>query len=134
MAQSTQSYFRYLTPQLKSVMNFLLEYIFKKKYTGWELRLMFGNPLARPVPFVTVYEAIVAKYQSEVITTPATSAEQRAISNLLSQTKNYHNPVSALDGKHLAIRQPAGGGSMFYNNQRYHLMCYLLRFLDMEHQ
>ena len=37
-----------------------------------------------------------------------------------SQRWNIHNTVVPLDGKHVAIRNPAGGGSMFYNFKKFH--------------
>ena len=46
--------------------------------------------------------------------------------NLFYKTWNFHNTIGACDGKHVAIRKPARGGSMFYN--------YIIVFLALETQ
>ena len=43
------------------------------------------------------------------------------------------NTIGGLDGKHVAIRRTAGGGSMFYNSKKYHLIV-LLALADGNYQ
>ena len=87
------------------------------------LDLSYGFRVARNTISLVVKEvceALVAEYHSEAISTPSTPAEWKEKSKLFSQRWQFHNTVGALDGKHVAIRRPAGGGSMFYNYKKFH--------------
>lgn len=74
-------------------------------------------------------EAIVSVYMPEVMTLPKTPDEWREIAAQFSRLCNFHNTVGAMDGKHIAIRCPAGGGSVYYNYKGFHSIV-LLALVD----
>ncbi|VDI32446.1 Hypothetical predicted protein [Mytilus galloprovincialis] len=69
---------------------------------------------------VQVCEAIISEYAEDVINTPTEEAEWLAISQEFSDMWQFHHVLGALDGKHVAIKCPAGGGSKYYNYKGFH--------------
>ena len=58
-----------------------------------------------------VCEAIIAEYAEVVINTPTEEDEWRNIARQFSAVWQFHHVLGALDGKHIAIKCPPGGGS-----------------------
>ena len=67
-----------------------------------------------------VCDAIVREYQEEVITTPTTRQGWRRIADVNSRRWQFHHCLGALDGKHVVIKKPRGGGSYWYNYKGFH--------------
>ncbi len=67
-----------------------------------------------------VCQAIIDEYATEVIAAPTTEAELLQIAGLFSKWWNFHNWLGAMDGKHIAIKCPKGGGSLYFNYKKFH--------------
>ncbi len=67
-----------------------------------------------------VCEAIVAEFGPEFISTPTTEDEWKAVATQFSEKWQFHHCLGALDGKHIALQCPSGGGSLFYNYKGFH--------------
>ena len=76
------------------------------------------SAISRFVP--QVCQAIVDTYKDEVMKCPTTPEEWRLIADGFSKRWNYHNCGGALDGKHVPIKKPKHGGSLFYNYKKFH--------------
>ena len=66
-----------------------------------------------------VTEAIIEEYAQEVVSFPTTQQEWHDIGELFGSRWNFHHALGALDGKHIAIRNPPKGGSVYYNYKGY---------------
>ena len=62
-----------------------------------------------------VCEAIIAEFAEEVISCPTTPEEWRRIADQFAARWQLPHALGALDGKHIAIRCPKNGGSLYYN-------------------
>ena len=51
-----------------------------------------------------------------------TSAEWKAAATEFSSQRNFHRTLGAIDGKHVAIRCPKNGGSLYFNYKSFHSM------------
>ena len=71
------------------------------------------NTISLFVPQVCA--AIVEEYRDEVFHTPSNPREWREVAELYGQRWNLHHCCGALDGKHIAIKQPRGTGTVYYN-------------------
>ena len=67
-----------------------------------------------------VCEAIVAVYSEEVFNIPTAPDEWRGAAELFNTRWQFPHAVGALDGKHVAIRKPKKGESMYFNYKKYH--------------
>ncbi len=67
-----------------------------------------------------VCQAIIDKYAREVIAAPTTEAEWLEIADRFSSRWNFHNCLGVMDGKHIAIKCPRGGGSLYFNYKKFH--------------
>eukprot|EP00057_Strongylocentrotus_purpuratus_P014074 XP_011668548.1 PREDICTED: putative nuclease HARBI1 [Strongylocentrotus purpuratus] len=67
-----------------------------------------------------VCAAIVAEFSEELIPCPTTPNEWKKIAEHFSNRWQLHNCLGALDGKHIAMKCPSGGGSMYYNYKGFH--------------
>ena len=82
---------------------------------------------------VDVCNAIIAEYAEDVIQTPVDEGEWREVSNLFSSRWQFHHVLGALDGKHVAIRCPPGGGSKYFNYKGFHSVV-LLGLVDADYK
>ncbi len=69
--------------------------------------------------------AIIEEYQKEVIACPTMPQEWTAIVNLCSQNWQFHHALGALDGKHVTIRCPKKGSSLYNNYNGFHSIVFL---------
>ena len=76
------------------------------------------SAVSRFVP--QVCQAIVDTYAKSTIQCPKTPEGWKLIADDFSHKWNYNNCLGAVDGKHVALRKPAGGGSLFYNYKKFH--------------
>ncbi len=65
-------------------------------------------------------QAIIDEDAREVIAAPITEAEWVQIADLFSSWWNFHNCLGAMDRKHIAIKCPKGGGSLYFNYKKFH--------------
>ncbi|XP_014677580.1 PREDICTED: uncharacterized protein LOC106817429 [Priapulus caudatus] len=62
-----------------------------------------------------VCQAIVDEYKEEIISCPISPEEGRAVAEMFARRWNVPHGCGALDGKHVACRKPANGGSLYHN-------------------
>jgi hypothetical protein len=67
-----------------------------------------------------VCEAIVAEYGEEVMSCPTTPDTLREIAEQFGSRWNFYHVLGALDGKHVAIKCPQNGGSLYFNYKGFH--------------
>lgn len=85
--------------------------------------LMYGfrvahNTISKFIP--EVCEAIIAEFGQELVPTPTKPEDWKNIAQKFSDRWNFHHCLGALDGKHIAMRCPKNGGSIFYNYKQFH--------------
>ncbi|XP_050724603.1 uncharacterized protein LOC127002564 [Eriocheir sinensis] len=64
--------------------------------------------------------AIVAEYGSEELRTPQTQAEWLQVAAGFWDKWKFPNCIGAIDGKHIRIKNPPGGGSYYYNYKKFY--------------
>jgi hypothetical protein len=64
--------------------------------------------------------AIIKEFMKEFVHTPCTKQEWQEVADGFSRRWNFHNCVGAIDGKHVAIKCPAHGGSLYFNYKHFH--------------
>ena len=105
--------------------------------TGEKYRsLMFGFTVAHNTISVIVTqtcEAIVAEYGEEVMQCPRTSDAWKQVAAEFSSRWNFHHTLGAIDGKHVAIRCPKNGGSLYFNYKGFHSII-LLALVDAKYK
>ena len=89
------------------------------KYTDLHFAFRVSvSAISRFVP--PVCDAIIRVYKAEAIKLPTTPEEWKEVANQFSVKWNYHNCIGALDGTHIPIRKPIGGGSTYFNYKKFH--------------
>ncbi|XP_064080597.1 uncharacterized protein LOC135197460 [Macrobrachium nipponense] len=76
------------------------------------------SSICRFVPLVC--QAIIDTYKPEVMKCPKTPEEWNDVAKRFASKWNYFNCVGALDGKHVAIKKPKGGGSLYFSYKKFH--------------
>ena len=76
------------------------------------------SSISKFVPLVC--QAIIETYISEVMKSPKTPEEWNEVAKGFASRWNYFNCLGALDGKHVAIKKPKNGGSLYFNYKRFH--------------
>lgn len=90
-----------------------------------------NNTISKLVP--ETCEAIIDEFLEEVMKCPQTPEEWLKVSELFSSRWNFHNTVGALDGKHISIRNPAEGGSLYYNYKGFYSII-LMALVDADYK
>ncbi|XP_064079521.1 uncharacterized protein LOC135196611 [Macrobrachium nipponense] len=67
-----------------------------------------------------VCQAIIDTYGPEVMKCPKTAEELNDVAKRFASKWNYFNCVRTPDGKHVAIKKPKGGGSLYFNYKKFH--------------
>ncbi len=80
-----------------------------------------------------VCQAIIDKYDRQVIATPTIEAEWLQIAGLFSPWWNFHNCLGAMDGKHVTIKCPKGGGLLYFNYKKFHSIV-LMALVDADYK
>ena len=80
-----------------------------------------------------VCEAIIAEYSDEVLEIPSNPDEWRAKEELFNSRWQFPHTVGALDGKHVSIRKPNKGESMYFNYKGYHSIV-LMALVDADYK
>ena len=80
-----------------------------------------------------VCQAIVEGYAEEVIACPTTPEEWMTIADQFALRWNFYHCLGALDGKHIAIKCPKGGGSMYFNYKKFHSIV-LMALVDADYR
>ena len=78
-------------------------------------------------------EGIISAMMEEFLPCPTTPEEWKPLADTFSRRWNFHHCVAAVDGKHIAIRRPPGGGSKYYNYKGFHSIV-LLALVDPEYR
>ena len=74
--------------------------------------------LSRFIP--EVCQAIVDTYADRYMPVPSTEAQWRTIAEDFGRRWNLPHCIGAIDGKHIAINNPAGGGALYYNYKSFY--------------
>ena len=85
--------------------------------------LMYGFRVAANTISVLVRDvcqAVLDERGDEVIKCTTTPEEWREVAETFSNRWNFHHALSALDGKHVPIKCPKNGGSLYYNYKGFH--------------
>ncbi|XP_062592427.1 putative nuclease HARBI1 [Saccostrea cucullata] len=80
-----------------------------------------------------VCESIIAEYADEVIACPTTTDEWQQIAEQFKNRWNLDHVLGALDGKHIAIKCPRNGGSLYYNYKGFHSLI-LMGLVDADYK
>ena len=67
-----------------------------------------------------VCEAIIDEYMEELISCPLTPEDWLKVANGFETRWNLPHCVGAIDGKHVAVTCPPGGGSAYFNYKHFH--------------
>lgn len=65
-------------------------------------------------------DAIIQEYLEEVMTCPSTPEEWKQVAQVFSDKWNFHHTCGAIDGKHVAIKCPANGGTLYFNYKKFY--------------
>nr|XP_034319421.1 putative nuclease HARBI1 [Crassostrea gigas] len=111
--QKSERYRRPLEPGLKLAIT--LRYIVtgnSYKSLQYSFRVAH-NTIALFIP--EVCQAIIDEYQNEVFAFPTNQEEWREVAQKFGERWNFYHTCGALDGKHVAIRNPCRSGTLYYN-------------------
>lgn len=64
-----------------------------------------------------MYQAIIAVYKDEVLSSPKTEEMWKEFAPKFSSRWNYHNCLGAVNGKHIAMKKPPNVYSYYYNHK-----------------
>ena len=67
-----------------------------------------------------VCQAIYDTYKPDVMACPRTPEAWRSVAERFGKKWNYFNCLGAVDGKHIKIKKPRGGGSLYFNYKKFH--------------
>jgi len=90
-----------------------------------------SNTICKIIP--EACEAIIDVYGEEVINCPTSPDEWREVAEAFASRWNFPNCIGAIDGKHVAIKCPANGGSLYYNYKGFHSIV-LLALVDADYK
>ena len=82
-----------------------------------------------------VCKALIVAFKKEYLKCPTTPEAWKEVAQTFARRWNYHNCVGALDGKHVPMKKPVGGGSLYFNYKKFHSLILMaladaqLRFL-----
>ena len=74
-------------------------------------------------------QAIIDVLKDENLKCPTTTEGWKKIADDFSKKWQYHHCLGSLDGKHIAIKKPRRGGSLYYNYKKFHSII-LLALVD----
>lgn len=80
-----------------------------------------------------VCQAIIDEYGDEFFKCPTTEAEWLQVEEGFRNTWDMPHGLGAIDGKHIAIRCPRRGGSLYYNYKHFHSIV-LLAMVDSQYR
>lgn len=111
--QKSERYRRPLEPGLKLAIT--IRYIVtgnSYKSLQYSFRVAH-NTISMFIP--EVCQAIIDEYEDEVFAFPTNPDEWREVAQKYGERWNFHHTCGALDGKHVAIRNPCRSGTLYYN-------------------
>ena len=76
-----------------------------------------------------VCDSIIRAYRDEVMTCPTSPEDWLEVKSIFCWNWNIPHALGALDGKHIPIRCPRWGGSLYHNYKGFHLIV-LLALVD----
>ena len=77
--------------------------------------------------------AIVAAFGDEVMQVPTTPEEWRKVARGFETRWNFPHTLGAIDGKHIRIRNPAHGGTYYFNYKKFYSVV-LMAVVDAEYK
>ncbi|XP_053400597.1 putative nuclease HARBI1 [Mercenaria mercenaria] len=92
---------------------------------------MSGNTVS--IIIREVCQAIIDEFMAEVVQTPTTQEQRLAVAETFETRWQLPHTLGALDGKHVAIECPPGGGSVFYNYKKFHSIV-MMAFADADYK
>ena len=95
---------------------------------GWRVPSNTQSLLVREV-----CQAIIAEYKDEMVQCPTTPEEWRAVAEEFLKKWNFPHTCGALDGKHVACRQPPNSGSTYYNYKGFYSII-MLALVDADYK
>ena len=84
---------------------------------GYSFRVA-NNTISLLVP--ETCRAIVAAFHEDVIKLPRTQQEWKKVADGFEEKWNFPHVLGALDAKHVRIKNPALGGSMYFNYKKFY--------------
>lgn len=79
---------------------------------------MYGFQIAHNTISLVVHDvcqAVIEEYAEETIGCPTTPEEWQEIATQIGSRWNFYHTVGALKVKHIAIKCPENGGSLYYS-------------------
>lgn len=92
---------------------------------------MVHNTISLEIP--ETCEAIVQEHMNETLVCPTTPEEWTEVASLFAKRWHFHHAVGALNGKHIAMKCPPHGGSLYYNYKDFHSIV-LLALVDADYR
>ena len=90
-----------------------------ESYTSLQYGFRVGqSTISKFIP--EVCEAIIETYRDEVMACPTTPDKWKMVAKVFADRWNFQHCVGALDGKHIVIRCPRNGGSLYFNYKKFH--------------
>ncbi|XP_061172633.1 uncharacterized protein LOC133181974 [Saccostrea echinata] len=80
-----------------------------------------------------VCQTIIDEYEDEVFAFPTNQDEWREMAQKYGERWNFHHTCGAVDGKHVAIRNPRRSGTFYYNYKGFFSII-LLALVDAEYK
>ncbi|XP_064097638.1 uncharacterized protein LOC135209029 [Macrobrachium nipponense] len=68
---------------------------------------------------------VTLRHLEKVMKCPKTPEEWNDVAKWFASKWNYFNCVGALDGKHVVIKKPMGGGSLYFNYKKFHSIFFM---------
>ncbi|XP_034031411.1 protein ALP1-like [Thalassophryne amazonica] len=80
-----------------------------------------------------VCEAIIAEYSGKLVSCPTTPEAWLQVAQGFESKWNLPHCIGAIDGKHIAMKCPKNGGSLFYNYKGFHSIV-LMALVDADYK
>ncbi|XP_064081894.1 uncharacterized protein LOC135198255 [Macrobrachium nipponense] len=84
------------------------------------------SSICRIIPLVC--QTNIDTYKTEVMKCPKTPEEWNDVAKRFASKWNYFSCVGAVDGKHVAIKKPKGGGSLYFNYKKFYSIILMALF------
>ena len=97
------------------------------------ITLQYAFRVASPTICAEVCDAITRAYLDQVMQCPTLPDDWLLVESVFSWRWYFPHALGALDGRHIPIRCPQGGGSLFHNCKGFHSIV-LLALVDADYK